>query len=57
MATKSKKPNKAEQRAAHVDQANNVRDASDRSPPESAENFEHVLRRLIAARDSEPHRT
>lgn len=56
MATKNNKLNVAEQRAAPVAQTKNTRDSGDRRPPESAENFEHTLRRLIAERDSEPQR-
>jgi hypothetical protein len=54
MATTKRKPGKAEQRIAPAAEAEDAGDAGDRKPPESAENFEHVLRRLIAARDSGP---
>jgi hypothetical protein len=50
MATKKTEKSKKKQ-ATPVKEAPPRSAAEEDHPPESAENFEHVLRRLVAARD------
>ena len=55
MAKKEKKPKKAGPKADSAAKNTTVRKSGAETPPESAENFEHVLRRLMIERDKEPH--
>jgi hypothetical protein len=57
MAKTRSKTGKVTKRAATADKPAIHRGGPAERPPESAEDFGHVLRRLIAARDSqsEPH--
>lgn len=56
MAKGEKKRAKAKQRTAASDRREKGGNTADEKPPESAENFEHALRRLIAARDRTAHK-
>ena len=58
MASKKSKPgaSKPKVNAAVKKAAPAARGGQDK-PPESAEDFEHVLRRLVATRDKLPHGT
>ena len=53
MAKTRSKTGKVTRRTATGDKPSIHRDGSAERPPESAEDFGHVLRRLIAARDSQ----
>ena len=56
MAKGKEKPAKGKQRAATSERRKKGRKTAEEKPPESAENFEHVLRRLISARDRSARR-
>ena len=51
MAKTKQKVAKGKQRAAASGGRKKSDNAAEEKPPESAENFEHALRRLISARD------
>jgi len=55
MTTKPKKTEKAKPTPAPARKAGRGDKAAQAKPPESAEDFDHVLRRLVAARDKLPH--
>lgn len=56
MSKKTKKtPSKAEPPAAQILDTPEAGKSGGARPPESAENFEHVLRRLIVERDHLSH--
>lgn len=56
MAKTKDKRAKGKQRATPSDKRRKSSHDAEEKPPESAENFEHVLRRLISARDKAAHR-
>lgn len=51
MVKKQDKPAKGKQRTPESARRKKSGNTAEEKPPESAENFEHVLRRLISARD------
>ena len=56
MAKKQDKPAKGKRRSAASETRKKGSNAAEEKPPESAENFEHALRRLISARDKASQR-
>jgi hypothetical protein len=56
MAKTRSKTGKVTRQTATADKSSMHRDASTERPPESAEDFGHVLRRLIGARDAQSER-
>lgn len=56
MAKTRSKTGKVTRRTARADKSSIHRDVSAERPPESAEDFGHVLRRLIGARDTQSKR-